>query len=231
VARPKSRKSNRGNALLADTVIHVITTGGVETNLLTQFLEQETGAKCETVECIEHITDMQDERHSLPTLVLLDCFGKNKQTILRELNSCYHKMSLQHLLGLFNLSPDIGIERESVMQGVKGLFYENDELDHFRKGIHALCSGEIWVSRKIMAECIEENTEIARKKKSVGETAPLTRREKEILSLITIGNSNEEIADKLCLSHHTVKTHISSIFKKIKVPNRFQAALWAAENL
>jgi len=42
---------------------------------------------------------------------------------------------------------------------------------------------------------------------------------------------NEEIAKELHVSLSTVKTHIYSIFKKIDVPNRLQAALWAAKYL
>ena len=225
MVRSNSHKSDKLRPLF------IVTPRRVENNILSLFLEQETGAKCQPVECIEHIVEKEGVKYQSPAVILLDCFGKDKETILTELNSCYQQMSFQCLLGLFNLSPDIGIESETVRQGVKGLFYENDELDHFLKGIRALCSGEIWASRRIMAECIEENTENTRKKNLINEATRLTRREKEILHLIAAGNSNEEISDNLCLSTHTVKTHISSIFKKIKVPNRFQAALWATENL
>lgn len=59
----------------------------------------------------------------------------------------------------------------------------------------------------------------------------LTRREREILDLISSGFSNQQIADELFISPHTVKTHLHNIFKKINVKRRLQAALWAAENL
>jgi DNA-binding CsgD family transcriptional regulator len=59
----------------------------------------------------------------------------------------------------------------------------------------------------------------------------LTERETEVIALLSIGASNEEIAEKLCVSPFTIKTHLYNIFKKVGVPNRFQAALWAAKNL
>jgi LuxR family transcriptional regulator of csgAB operon len=58
----------------------------------------------------------------------------------------------------------------------------------------------------------------------------LTAREKEILILITAGDLNDEIAERLCISFHTVKNHVYNVFKKIGVSSRFQAALWAMDN-
>jgi LuxR family transcriptional regulator of csgAB operon len=59
----------------------------------------------------------------------------------------------------------------------------------------------------------------------------ITGREAQILAMVAVGAKNEEIADKLGISPHTVKTHIYNLCKKIGVPNRLQAALWAAKNL
>ena len=59
----------------------------------------------------------------------------------------------------------------------------------------------------------------------------LTHREIEILTMIAHGAPNSLIADQLCISPHTVKTHIYNIFKKIEVPNRLQAAFWAIKNI
>lgn len=57
----------------------------------------------------------------------------------------------------------------------------------------------------------------------------LTQREKEVLSMVAKGGSNSEIAKKLFLKEVTVKTHLSTIFKKLKVTNRTQAVLLAMQ--
>ncbi len=58
----------------------------------------------------------------------------------------------------------------------------------------------------------------------------LTVRELEVLEYIVQGNSNREIADALYISEKTVKNHLSSIFRKIEVFDRTQAAMYAVKN-
>ena len=53
----------------------------------------------------------------------------------------------------------------------------------------------------------------------------LTKREKDVLLLVTQGERNKSIAEKLVLSEVTVKSHLNSIFKKLNVTNRTQAVL------
>jgi len=53
----------------------------------------------------------------------------------------------------------------------------------------------------------------------------LTLREVEVLTLVAKGANNQAIADKLFVKEVTVKTHLNSIFKKLKVSNRTQAVL------
>ena len=54
----------------------------------------------------------------------------------------------------------------------------------------------------------------------------LSPREQEILDLIGIGKTNNDIASSLFISIGTVKFHVSSILTKLGVENRTQAALW-----
>jgi len=56
------------------------------------------------------------------------------------------------------------------------------------------------------------------------EIARLTRREREVLDLTSAGLSNSEVARRLAVSIHAVKFHLSSIFRKLDVANRTEAA-------
>jgi DNA-binding NarL/FixJ family response regulator len=51
----------------------------------------------------------------------------------------------------------------------------------------------------------------------------LSKREKELLDLLSAGYRNKEIADKLCISTHTVRTHIYNIYEKLHVQSRVEA--------
>ena len=62
-----------------------------------------------------------------------------------------------------------------------------------------------------------------------GDVEPLTEREKEVLKLVTEGKSNQQIAEQLFVRDVTVKTHLNTIFKKLKVKSRTQAVLLAIQ--
>lgn len=57
----------------------------------------------------------------------------------------------------------------------------------------------------------------------------LSQREMEVLELMSQGFTNQQIADKLLLSIHTIKTHGSNLFVKLDVRNRTQALIRAKE--
>ena len=75
----------------------------------------------------------------------------------------------------------------------------------------------------------EKNSNVDLKFLQEGEIEPLTSREKEILKMVSQGASNNDIAEKLFVREVTVKTHLNSIFKKLKVKNRTQAVLLAMQ--
>lgn len=59
----------------------------------------------------------------------------------------------------------------------------------------------------------------------------LTDREREVLLLVGEGLANKQIARRLAISERTVKAHLTSVFQRLGVSDRTQAALWAEKNL
>jgi DNA-binding NarL/FixJ family response regulator len=57
-----------------------------------------------------------------------------------------------------------------------------------------------------------------------------TDQERLILSLIAMGNNNQNIIERLHISKNTIKTHIRNIYSKLGVSDRTQAAIWAVHN-
>ena len=213
----------------AERVVYIIGPRNFQNALLAFFLEEKTGARCLTGAHLGDVRGKDEDQQDDPPLVLLDAYGKNLESILVEIESGGPDFLSQAYVALLNVDPDSRIEEEAVLRGIRGFFYEPDPPEPLLKGVNAIFEGEFWVSRAIMSKCIGKQ----RSQEAVGAeaTSQLTARETEILAMVAVGIKNEEIADKLCISPHTVKTHIYNIFKKIDVPNRLQAALWAARHL
>jgi LuxR family transcriptional regulator of csgAB operon len=214
----------------ADRVIWIIGSNRLQNDLIALFLEREIGLSCLVSSSMSDFALLNKaENEGQAKLILWDCRSKDPQGLLNELSFCGVQGSSQDYIVLVNVKPGLGIEEKCVWKGIRGFFYEHDPRDRFLKGIVAVLNGELWLSREIVSKCILEGKG---QDQSAQETrAILTPRQVEILALVAVGASNEEIADKLCISRHTVKTHLYKIFKKIDVPNRLQGALWAAKNL
>jgi RNA polymerase sigma factor (sigma-70 family) len=115
--------------------------------------------------------------------------------------------------------------------GAKGYVPKGVPSATLLQAIKVVHGGGYWIDKEIPAwETFEE---IVQNQAGVKETSPqidesikaLTKREMEILRLVAEGLTNEEIGKKIFISEKTVKTHLTNIFDKLKVNNRFKAAL------
>lgn len=198
---------------------------------LSFFLQHEFKAECVILDGNSLEKLIQDvkisETHQI--LFLVNGSEDDVEAILTKLHSISRTSTQRLNIALFNLQIDSRIEKWAFAKGVQGFFYKSDTLKHMLKGLQSLLRGEIWMARSLLADFALQGN-IA-KGGLVVENTNLTQREVQVLALVSVGASNEEIAEKLFISQHTVKTHLYNVFKKINVPNRFQAALWAAKHL
>jgi LuxR family transcriptional regulator of csgAB operon len=202
----------------------------LQNQLLSFFLEQELALKCLTGNDLSNIPRINHEGETdHKGLILWDCQGKDRKELFSEFIPSVKQQLLGHHLVFFNVVSGLGIEEKGISMGVRGFFYENDPFEKLLKGVQAVLEGEVWLSRKMITRCLFQNSTQSRS--TTEAKMALTPREIEILALVAVGDMNEEIADKLCISTQKVKTHLYRTFKKINVSNRLQAAFWATKNL
>ena len=210
-------------------VIYIVGSRRLQNEALASCLQQETGDRCFVLETLGSVRLDQASDNDRQALVLLDCQGKDEKNILAELRPYLRQKQSEKRIALFNVSRNSGIEKRCIVEGVRGFFYADDHLEILVKGVRAVLDDDWWLSREVMIKYILEGTDEDRYARRGNEI--LTTRQIEILAQIAVGASNDEIAERLHISSHTVKTHLYNVFKKIKVTNRLQAALWAAKHL
>ena len=211
-----------------DRQIIILGLQNLQNELLAYVLQKEIGARCCVAEEIRELAEQMDVEAE-KRLLLVDCSGRSIKKTLEELHQSAWNSKMPVTIALFALQHGRGIEQNALQYGVRGFFYQHEKLPLIMKGVDTLFRGEIWLSREILVEVATNNTR--KRTPAIESKAGLTSREMEILALVSVGANNEEIADKLFISPHTVKTHLYHIFKKISVPSRLQAALWAAKHL
>lgn len=116
---------------------------------------------------------------------------------------------------------------ETMNLGAEGYVLKDTDSDSLVEAIRRVHGGSIYIHPSL-ADVYAKTTN-----RPVGESDgghSLSKREYEILVLIAEGGNNKEIAEKLFISEKTVKNHVSSIFRKINVNDRTQAAIYAYKN-
>lgn len=159
-----------------------------------------------------------------PDVLLLDINmpKMNGLDVLRKLNDNKEKNTKVLILTIHN---EIEYLLKAVDIGVDGYVLKDSELAVLKSAIFAVNDGQTFIQPSL-APLLKEKKMLDTKEKDAG----LTKRELEVLKLLAEGLYNKEIAYKLSVSEKTVKNHVSSIFKKIKVFDRTQAAVYAIRN-
>lgn len=120
---------------------------------------------------------------------------------------------------------------ETIKIGADGYMIKDSDADTLIKAIREVKKGSTYIQpsiAKLVAEGLNGKDEETIDR--INKIRSLTKREYEVLTLIAEGLNNKDIADKLFISEKTVKNHVSSIFKKIGVNDRIQAAIFAFKN-
>lgn len=118
---------------------------------------------------------------------------------------------------------------KAMKAGAKGYISKSAGISELVKAIQAVHQGELWVERKLVSRFLDEAAlaNSPGEDRDGGTKEGLTLREMEVLRCLAEGNTNKEIAQALSIREKTVKSHLNSIFRKLKVTRRLQAIIYA----
>jgi two-component system, NarL family, nitrate/nitrite response regulator NarL len=123
-------------------------------------------------------------------------------------------------------SREIGFDEIAPLSGI--LTFDLSA-DAFVRSLFLICSGERVFPRDLALGRTPQVPPPSIEPRPIG--VHLSPREREILSHLVAGHSNKLIARHLGITEATVKVHLKSVQRKIRVENRTQAAIWALANL
>ena len=115
------------------------------------------------------------------------------------------------------------LTRDTLNQGVRGYLSKSLPAARLVEALSAISAGQIVVSPSKGRSALVGGD-------WPGRAEGLTAREAEVLSLITMGLSNQEIAERTLLSLNSIKSYIRSAYRKIDVDSRSKAVLWGVEH-
>lgn len=108
--------------------------------------------------------------------------------------------------------------------GAAGYLVKDEVPETIAEAVRGVASGEDgWLSRRIAARLMRKRAKGA----DMDQLEGLSEREREVLGLLATGLDNHDIGERLFISESTVKSHCYSIYSKLNVKNRVQAAAWA----
>ena len=111
--------------------------------------------------------------------------------------------------------------------GINGYVLKDSESSELKKAITAIADGENYIQPSLIPAL---NSKMIEKNEDELKIDSLTKRELQVLKEVAVGKFNRDIAKEMEISERTVKNHISSIFKKLDVTDRTQAAVFAIRN-
>lgn len=113
--------------------------------------------------------------------------------------------------------------------GARGFLLKDAGTDLLNQAIRAAANGEALIAPRITARLLDAFSGLGKGKAPPQPREALTDREEQVLATVARGRTNAEIAEELCISLSTVKTHLAGLMGKLSARNRVDLAIWAYE--
>lgn len=137
---------------------------------------------------------------------------------------------------IFTETHDKEVIDRAIHSGARGVVHRKESMQTILRAIEKIHNGELWLDRITTGRIFLQNSRIREKispDASTEKITMLTRKECMILRAFsdgTGGEQNKQIAAKLCMSEHTLRNHLTSIFSKLGIKNRFSLFTYAKQH-
>ncbi|WP_407554242.1 response regulator transcription factor [Streptomyces sp. Pv4-95] len=119
---------------------------------------------------------------------------------------------------------------EAIRSGASGFLVKDTEPEELVRAVRAVVAGDALLSPGVTRRLIAEFAARSKEPAAADALSVLTEREREVMALVGIGLSNEEIARRLVVSPLTAKTHVSRTMVKLGARDRAQLVVLAYES-
>jgi two-component system nitrate/nitrite response regulator NarL len=163
-----------------------------------------------------------------PDIILLDLTlpGTDGVDLIPELQAVAKEARILVLTGV--LDPEA--HKRAIHLGAMGVVLKEKAPEVLIKAIEKVHEGEVWLDRAMVANVVGGRSRFRDGGKPDPEAfkiATLTEREREVIGLIGEGLRNRQIADRLFISEGTVRNHLTTVFSKLEVSDRFELLIYA----
>jgi DNA-binding NarL/FixJ family response regulator len=214
VTRDPRPTGERIRVLIVDD--HAVVRSGLEQLLATTADIELVGTASNGNEAIDRVVELS------PDVVLMDLSMPELDGVeATRWVSEHHPAS--HVLVLTSFSDQTRI-LDALAAGADGYLLKHTDPDDIANAIRAVHAGGSPLDPKAARTLLES-------RRTRTHTPDLTDREREVLTLVRDGLANKQIARRLGIAERTVKAHLTSIFQRLGVTDRTQAALWASTHL
>lgn len=137
---------------------------------------------------------------------------------------------------IFTETQDKEIIDRAVLSGARGVVYKKEPMHTIVRAIEKIHDGELWLDRVTTGRIFLQNSRVRGKMNHDADAekiSTLTRKECMILRAFSDGvggEQNKQIAARLCMSEHTLRNHLTSIFSKLGIKNRFSLFTYAKQH-
>ncbi|MBL8498009.1 response regulator [Nitrosomonas sp. JL21] len=137
---------------------------------------------------------------------------------------------------IFTETHDKEIIDRAVLSGARGVVHKKEPMHTIVRAIEKIHDGELWLDRITTGRIFLQNSRFRGKMAhdpDAEKISTLTRKECMILRAFSDGvggEQNKQIAAKLCMSEHTLRNHLTSIFSKLGIKNRFSLFAYAKQH-